>query len=274
MPTCEIIAIGNELLQGDVLDSNTHWLIQQVTGLGGRVTRAVMVRDEPQAIVDELNGARTRGADLILTGGGLGPTDDDLTLGAVALATGRPLQLDARALEMVRQTYQDLADRGLFQDAALTPAREKMAWLPQGATPLDNPAGAAPGVLLPWDQSTIICLPGVPGEMRAIWESSLPPVLEALFGESTFRERVVTADCGDESMLAPVLRAVTARHPQVYIKSRAKRLGIDMAFTITLSMAGSHAAAIDDALRLAEDDLTAALEGAGIGVIKGDGSTG
>jgi len=272
MPTCEIIAIGNELLQGDVLDSNTHWLIQQVTGLGGRATRAVMVRDDPQAIVDELNGACERGADLILLGGGLGPTDDDLTLGAVALATGCPLQLDQLALDMVRRTYQDLADRGLFHDAGITPAREKMAHLPQGATPLDNPAGAAPGVLLPWGRATIICLPGVPGEMRAIWQSSLPPVLEALFGESTFRERVVTAACGDESVLAPILRAVTARHPAVYIKSRAKRLGIDLAFRITLSLSGSDAAALEEALRIAAEDLTASLAEVGIGVITRDGS--
>jgi nicotinamide-nucleotide amidase len=151
MPTCEIIAIGNELLQGDVLDTNTHWLIQQVTELGGRVTRAVMVRDEPDAIAHELHGARERGTALILTGGGLGPTDDDLTLGAVAKATACPLQLDPLALEMVRCTYEDLVDRGVFADAAMTPAREKMACLPRGATPLDNPVGAAPGVLLPGD---------------------------------------------------------------------------------------------------------------------------
>ncbi len=273
MPTCEIIAVGNELLQGDVLDSNTHWLIQQVTGLGGRVTRAVMVRDEPQAIVRELHDARERGADLILLGGGLGPTDDDLTLEAVAHAAGVPLELDGRALAMVQRTYDDLAERGLF-DAAMTPARAKMAHLPRGATPLDNPAGAAPGVLLPWGQATIVCLPGVPGEMRAIWETSLPPVLGALFGESTFREIRVTADCGDESVLAPVLRAVTARHPQVYIKSRAKRLGVDLTFVITLSLSGSDPTAIESALRLAAEDLTAALQGAGIGVIAGNGSGG
>ena len=267
MPTCEIIAIGNELLQGDVLDSNTHWLIQQVTGLGGQVRRAVMVRDEPEAIVRELQGARERGADLILLGGGLGPTDDDLTLGAVAQATGCPLQLDAHALEMVQRTYQDLADRGLFRDAAITPAREKMAHLPRGATPLDNPVGAAPGVLLPWGQATIICLPGVPGEMKGIWETSLPPVLGALFGESTFREIVVTAACGDESVLAPVLTAVTARHPEIYIKSRAKRLGIDMAFRITLSLSGGDPAAIEEALRLAVEDLTGALAKTGIDVL-------
>ncbi|MHB1318925.1 MAG: competence/damage-inducible protein A [Anaerolineae bacterium] len=268
MPTCEIIAIGNELLQGDVLDSNTHWLIQQVTGLGGRVTRAVMVRDEPAAIVAELCGARERGADLILLGGGLGPTDDDLTLGAVALATGCPLRLDAHALEMVRQTYQDLADRGLFHDAAITPAREKMAWLPQGATPLDNPAGAAPGVLLPWGQSTIICLPGVPGEMRAIWEGALPPVLSALFGISAYLERALIVDCGDESLLAPVLSAVSARHPEVYIKSRARRLGLDMTFAITLSKSGDSRRAVEEALRDAVADLTASLSEAGIAVLR------
>jgi nicotinamide-nucleotide amidase len=209
--------------------------------------------------VRESRAAAERGTDLILTVGGLGPTDDDLTLGAVALATGCPLHTDPLALEMVRRTYQDLAARGLFADAAMTPAREKMACLPQEATPLDNPVGAAPGVLLPWGSSTVVCLPGVPGELGAIWDSSLSPVLQALFGDSTTLERAIVVNCGDESLLAPILSAVTARHPAVYIKSRAKGLGVGLTFQITLSMSGDSRSAIDD--------LTAAVLAAGLPVL-------
>ncbi len=265
VPGCEMIAIGNELLQGDVLDTNTHWLIQQITALGGHVERAVMVRDDPSAIVRELRDAHGRGADLILTGGGLGPTEDDLTLQAVAQAAGLPLELNPEALAMVQRTYDALAARGLF-DAAMTPAREKMAILPRGAIPLDNPAGAAPGVLLRWGASTVVCLPGVPGELKAIYQGALQPHLRAILGAGSFMERQIAADCGDESLLAPILSAVAARHPEVYIKSRAKRLGIDLDFVITLSLSASDAEEARRTLQAALDDLTRSLTEAGIAV--------
>jgi molybdenum cofactor synthesis domain-containing protein len=272
MTTCEIIAVGNELLQGDVLDTNTHYLIGRITGIGGRVERAVIVRDEPDAIVRELRAAHERGTGLILTSGGLGPTRDDLTLDAVAAATGCPLLLHLQALEMVRRTYEDLAAGGVFPDAAMTPAREKMARLPRGAAALGNAAGAAPGVLMAWGGSTLVALPGVPGELKAICGTSLLPTLQRLFGRATFLERRVTVDCGDESVLAPVLERVVDRHPAVYVKSRARRLGVDMTFDITLSLSGRSTAAITGPLSAAVDDLVRALGAAGLRVLAVDGA--
>ena len=143
--TVEILVIGNEVLQGDVLDTNSHWLCQKLTGLGTSVRRVCQVRDERDTIAACVRGFLERGADMLVTTGGLGPTTDDLTLEGIALALGRPLALHPRALEQVRATYTALAQEGIIASAELTPERRKMAQLPQGAEPLANTVGAAPG---------------------------------------------------------------------------------------------------------------------------------
>jgi len=266
MVTIEIIAIGNELLLGDTLDTNTSWLCRTFTGLGGRVERAVLVRDDRPAIVREIRGALERGVQLLVTSGGLGPTDDDLTLQAVAEALERPLVLNERALALVRETYERLAAAGYVADAQLTESRVKMARLPQGAEPLENPVGAAPGVLLRLDRTTLVSLPGVPAELKAIVTGPLRPIWQELFGAGVFREREVIALCRDETVLAPILREVAERHPEVYIKSRAREFGPDIRFRITLSLSGRDPASVEAQLEEAARDLRDALRRAHIEV--------
>jgi len=161
----EIIATGNELLLGDVLDTNTNWLCKRITGAGGLVTRAVMVRDEVEAIAAAIRSALDRRPQLIITTGGLGPTGDDITLQAVAEATGCPLRLHREALALVKTRYQELAKKGHVGNSALTEARKKMAYLPRGARPVPNPVGSAPAVILEVDGSILVSLPGVPEEL-------------------------------------------------------------------------------------------------------------
>jgi nicotinamide-nucleotide amidase len=180
----EIIAVGNELLLGDVLDTNTNWLCQRVTGVGGQVTRAVLIRDHIEAIVEEVRLALARRPNLIFTTGGLGPTGDDITLQGVAKATDRPLELHAEALIMVQAKYEELAEKGYLADSALTDARRKMAYLPRGAVALSNPVGAAPASVLDIGGTTVVSLPGVPDELKGIYDETLPPVLRRIFGES------------------------------------------------------------------------------------------
>ncbi|MCB0211579.1 MAG: competence/damage-inducible protein A [Anaerolineae bacterium] len=268
MLSVEIIAIGNEILQGDVLDTNSHWLCKQVAGLGGRVERAVIVRDDQAAIVRELHGAQQRHSRLILTTGGLGPTADDLTLAAIAAATGHPLLINAEALTMVKNTYEALAQEGSVHDAAMTPPREKMARLPQGAVPLKNPIGAAPGMLLALDDTTVVSLPGVPGELKAIFTETLQPTLAALFGPSAYLEKLVIVDCQDESVLAPILKDVADQYPAVYLKSRARGFGPDVKFRITLSTAGPSPAAVAQTLAKALSGLKEALDTHNIGMLE------
>jgi nicotinamide-nucleotide amidase len=262
----EIIAIGNELLLGDVLDTNTNWLCKRITGLGGQVTRAALVRDEHAAIVAEIRCALDRAPDLIITTGGLGPTGDDITMEAVAEATGHPIELHAQALTMVQARYQDLADKGYLKDPTLTDARKKMAYLPRGAAALRNPVGTAPAPVLEIGDSTLVSLPGVPEELKGIYEETLQPTLMRIFGDSYYEEKSIIALCGDESSLAPVLAKVVEAHPEVYIKSRARRYGAEVRILITLSLAGEGREGVERSLDAALEAMTGALAAAGFEV--------
>ena len=269
MTTTEILAIGNELLIGDVQDSNTAWLCRRITGLGGHVARATLIRDEPAVIGEALHAALGRGAAVLFTSGGLGPTHDDLTLAALAGALSRPLAESPAALEMVQATYTRLLRAGYVAHDRMTGERRKMALLPAGAEPVFNPVGAAPGVILRQGAATIVCLPGVPAELKGIFEESLGPLLKALYGEGYYNELVIQTDCGDESLLAPVVNRLAARYPQVYVKSRAKAYGPQVRLKITLGARGAGRAAVEALLQEAAGELTDALAGIGVAILAG-----
>jgi molybdenum cofactor synthesis domain-containing protein len=260
----EIIVIGNEILLGLVQDTNSNYLCRVLRGMGGRVCHITIVRDEIDSIAEELNASINRRADLIFTCGGLGPTDDDLTLGAVAAATGQPLLLDPAAREFVERKYRELASAGYVAEARMTDERLKMARLPEGARAIENPVGAAPAVALEARGCRIVSLPGVPSELKAIIEGPLQGLLGEVFGRGSYREREVMVECNDESQLAPALRQVAASNPDVYIKSRADRFGPDVTFRVTLSASATSADKADAMIERASDDLTNALRNSGI----------
>jgi len=264
MVEVEVIAVGNELLLGDVLDTNSNWLCQRVTGLSGRVRRVVMVGDDLRAIAMEIEDALERKSDLIITTGGLGPTADDITLKAIAKATGHPLGVNLEALKMVKRRYEELAQEGYVADSTLTPSRRKMADFPQGATPIFNPVGTAPACTLSLEDTTLISLPGVPEELMGIWEGPLQPLLRQIFGEGYYQEKMIFVDCKDESLLAPILKKVTGAHPQVYIKSRAKVFGPEVKIKVTLSSAGRDRDEVEAVINEALKDLTRSLGSSGL----------
>ncbi|MCI0344110.1 MAG: competence/damage-inducible protein A, partial [Chloroflexi bacterium] len=160
MKAVEIFSLGDELLRGVVQDNNSHWMSRRITARGASLTRIAVLPDAPTTVAGELRGALGRAPALILTQGGLGPTDDDRTREAIALATDRPLALDPKAEEIVRRRYAELAAAGRVSSSELHEARRRMARLPEGARPLDNHVGAAPGVLLETGGTTIVALPG------------------------------------------------------------------------------------------------------------------
>ncbi len=243
-PAVEIVSAGNEVLAGDVLDSNSHLLCRRVTALGGTVRRTVMVRDEVETIAREIREAVDRGPALVFTVGGLGPTSDDRTLQGVAAGLGRTLELDAEAEAMVRERYEDFYRRGLVPFAHLNDARRKMARLPAGARPIVNPIGGAPAVLCEANGTLIVSLPGVPGELVAIVEESLGDVFARVFGAACYAQRGLVAELQDESAIADLLAAAEAGHPLVYVKSRAKVIGSMPSIRITLSARGPDGQAV------------------------------
>jgi len=278
MKRVEIIAVGNELLIGDVLDTNTNWLCKRLTMMGAFVRRGVLVRDDEEAIAAEVKGAISRSTDLLFTSGGLGPTDDDRTVAAVAKAVGLPLELNEEALKMVERRYKELHEQGFVDSPEITPSRRKMAILPKGTVPLFNPVGTAPGVWLEVGaecevqsgekgKTVIVCLPGVPAELKGIFENSLPPLLEQVLGKGFYGERTFEAACRDESVLAPLLKKVAEKHPSVYLKSKARTFGQEVRIRILLATSGSDKKTVEQAIHNAIDDLLAELEPHGIVLI-------
>ncbi len=265
---CEIIAIGNELLLGEVQDTNTHWLCRQLTGLGGKVTRCFIIGDDPEEIGWALKSSLSRGTDLIITTGGLGPTADDITLQAVAGALELPLEENQEALEMIASRYLALYQLGYVQEPSITPPRRKMALFPKGGKPLFNPVGTAPAMLLEHESSYIVSLPGVPEEMKGIFRSSLAPFLEKLFGRSFYESVTLSVECGDESSIAEVIERVARLHPEVYVKSRARAFGKGVRLKVTLAASGSDAEKVSDALGKAFQSLERELASRGVKVIR------
>ena len=264
VPVVEILAIGNEVLAGDVLDTNSHWLCRELVGRGARVTRITVLPDDPATIAEALLTARARGPALIVTCGGLGPTADDLTVAAIAGALGQPLHEHPLAYTMIQGFYAELHARGDVTTAEMSPARAKMAQMPRSAKPLTNTVGAAPGILLQDEGTLIVSLPGVPAEMKDIFTHALSPWLDAAFHSLAYAERTVTTDCWDESILAPAVDAVARRHPAVYVKSRAQVYGSGIADFITLAARGRDTAEVTRLLDAAEADTLAALDALGI----------
>lgn len=235
MDRAVIIAIGREILRGRIQDVNSWTLARRLTGLGVRILRIVCCDDDLVAIVREVHRAQEDGATLIVTTGGLGPTDDDLTLAALAEATGRPLVLDEEARRLVASRYAELHQAGAVDDSGMTPTREKMARIPQDARALPNPVGAAPAVWLEVSRTTLVALPGVPAEMAAILEASVLPALAAQTPGTIYLEQVIRTQARDESQVAPVLRRVAQELPEVFLKSRATRFGADVRMEVFAS---------------------------------------
>jgi molybdenum cofactor synthesis domain-containing protein len=265
-PIVEIVSAGNEVLIGDVLDTNTNWLCTRVTSLGGLVRRTVMLRDDVAAIAAEILSALERRPALVFTVGGLGPTSDDRTLEGVALGLSVELRLHPEAERLVTEKYAELHAKGYVPFAEMNESRRKMARLPAGAAPLVNPIGGAPAVLFERDGTSIVSLPGVPGELEAIVERSLDGLFARIFGSAHYEERSLVVELQDESAIAEILRRAEERFPEIYVKSRAKVLGSTRVIRITLSARGADEAAVERLLAPAAKRLLAQIAAAGYGI--------
>jgi len=265
----EVVTIGYEILDGKILNTNSKWLAEQLTSMGGMITRMVTVGDDVEEIADVIRDAVRRKVDWVITSGGLGPTYDDLTLQGVAKAARRRLVLNRKALEMIRERYKALAERGVVSSSELTPSRIKMAMLPRGAKPLRNDVGTAPGVLLRHDKTRIACLPGVPRELYSIFENELKPILKKTIKRVYRVERWMTVLGVPESILAPRIDEVRTAVPGVYVKSHPKSAeGVSRIELQVVAAANKHEVA-EERLKKVEKLLVEAVSSLG-GNIKED----
>ena len=249
----ELIAVGNELLIGKTLNTNIHWISGEITKLGGFVRRATVVRDELDEISAAIREAIQRKSSWILTTGGLGPTFDDMTLEGVARALERKLVLDKKAVEYLTISYERAKKQGLVKSYALTEARRKMVMLPEHSKALPNSVGTAPGVITKEKGSMIVCLPGVPAEMRAIMKESVLPEISKALGPNYFCEGILLVSTVIESILAPFIKKAMKNNPKAYIKSHPKGIvdgtsRIELSITTTATSKEAAEKIIEDAL--------------------------
>lgn len=165
----EIIAIGTELTAGITLDTNGAWLARRLTAIGAVVNRHVAVADRVEEICDAVVRA-ARDSDVVIVNGGLGPTADDLTREALAQASRRPLVHDADSEEHIRSFFKN-------RNREISASNFRQAELPEGATVLHNECGTAPGFRIEINGATVYVLPGVPVEMKQMYERCVEPEL-------------------------------------------------------------------------------------------------
>ena len=214
----ETISIGTELLLGGITDTNAVWIAQRLAEVGVDLYFRTTVGDNVGRIVDAIKHALTR-ADVIITTGGLGPTVDDMTREAVARATERELVLDENLLAQIRERFGKWG----------TPMSEnnvRQAYIPRGATPIENPVGTAPVFIVEIvdparpsgaEGHYVISLPGVPREMKYLMETRILPWLR----EKTGDERIIlsktlrTCAIGESLVDAKITDLETSTNPTV-----------------------------------------------------------
>lgn len=263
--TVGILAIGNEVLDGLVLDTNSNWMETRLVGLGMQIKRLVSIRDELSEIEQALNFV-IDSCDIVITSGGLGPTHDDMTLKAIAQAINRKISENPDALAIVKRQYQTLFEKGIVDSPEMTDARIKMAQIPEGAIPLDNQVGGAPGVMIHEGESTIFCLPGVPSELKFIFENSVLPWVRKRV-KQRFYEQVVEFAMHDESVFAPAIDTVMKAHPGVYVKSMPKTYGTSKTLRVWISMSNEN---LDEAKRHVSETIRALEKVTGLKALQPD----
>jgi nicotinamide-nucleotide amidase len=172
-----VLTIGDELLRGEIVDSNKSFLSDRLLSLDIETRFHGSVRDDPPDMIEAFQRAAAR-SDVVLVSGGLGPTRDDLTAEVLAKAFGRELVLDPQALAGIRAFFASVG-REMSENNA------KQACFPEGAEVLPNPIGTAPGFLLEESRALIFCMPGVPRELMRMMDEQVLPRIAARAGSAS-----------------------------------------------------------------------------------------
>ena len=247
--TAEIIAVGTEILLGNIANTDAQMLSQSLSTLGVNVFWHTVVGDNPQRLREALDIARHR-ADIILTTGGLGPTYDDLTKQTICAAFGQKLVLHEDILEDIRAFYQSALHVPMPEN------NTQQAELPEGCTVFDNPVGTAPGCAFEADGVHVLMLPGPPHECETMLRRCVEPYLRALSKEVIVSHDIMTFGMGESSvdqllhdrmvrMVNPTL-ATYAKPCEVRLRATAKAAGAEEAEAMLAPVVAEVRAALGD----------------------------
>lgn len=223
--SAEIVAIGTEILLGEITDTNSVFIAQEMRDMGINVFYMTSVGDNKQRIADVIANAMQR-ADIVITCGGLGPTVDDMTRDSIALAT-------ERELEFHQSLYDQIAARFATYNVTMPENNRRQAFLPAEAITIENPVGTAPSFIVEHNNNVVISLPGVPREMKFLMTERVVPYLLDKYDLGIIKARILkTAGIGestlDEMLGAELLQAnnptvgLAAHHGVIDIRMTAK----------------------------------------------------
>ena len=190
----EIVAIGSELLLGQIVDTNSAWMAQRLAAVGMNLYYKTIVGDNPERMLETITAAMER-SDVVITSGGIGPTQDDLTREIVAKASSRELVLDPELLAQIEARFRR---RGFI----MTENNDRQAYIPEGSIPVENPNGTAPSFIVEDPRAVVICLPGVPFEMKWLFDNEVIPYLREKFdlSEAIYSRVLKVADMGESGV--------------------------------------------------------------------------
>jgi molybdenum cofactor synthesis domain-containing protein len=211
----EIIATGDELIYGRILDTNSNWIAKRVAEMGARLRRVTMIGDEPELIGSTLLNALKRDAHFIVITGGLGPSEDDLTVDSIGMALGRETFIDEEGAAKIEATYRK---RGITERSSIDRGR-RMARILIDSNPMQNPVGFAVGMKIDIGGKTVCTLPGVPSEMKGMFDAHVAPMImsqtNTVFVARTFNISMVWKE------FFPLYRRMQLDYPDIYIKNAA-----------------------------------------------------
>ena len=190
----ELIAVGTEILLGDIVNTDAQLISQGLSELGINVFYQTVVGDNPARLRHVVETARDR-ADIIITTGGLGPTLDDLTKETLAAVFGKKLALHQPSLDRIKDFFQTIGRE-------MTPNNEKQAWLPEGCTVFVNEWGTAPGCAFEAYGKHVLMLPGPPRECNPMWKECAMPYLYQLAGGCIVSRNIRVFGLGESNMEA------------------------------------------------------------------------
>jgi nicotinamide-nucleotide amidase len=209
-----LVCVGTELLFGQTINTNAAYISSELQALGVSVLWHHTVGDNPSRVRQTLDLALS-GSDIVITTGGLGPTQDDLTKELIAEVMGEELVFDKKAMDMMIAHFKSFGNR------VPTKNNEKQAYLPASATPFYNEVGTAPGFALNKNGKTIMAIPGPPREMRYMMEKYVVPYLSALADSALYQQTFRTFGIGEsrlETELLPIIEGQTDPTVATYAK--------------------------------------------------------
>lgn len=272
----ELISVGTELLLGNIVNTNAAYLSEECAKLGLSVYYQTVVGDNAGRLKEAIEIAKNR-ADVIILGGGLGPTEDDLTKETTAEVFGRALYLDGHSKELIEKYF----ERTGRDKSAITANNWKQAMMPEGCIVIDNDNGTAPGVILEAEGKIAIMLPGPPNELVPMWQKSIAPYLKSKQPDTLESMTVKICGMGESRVETEILDlidaqtnptiATYAKTGEVHIRLTAKAENTEAARALMQPVFWEIKSRLGQYMYTTEEHVT--LEAAIIAMLKSAGMT-